>query len=556
MVLNRYIYRLLVGLLCIAAVTFVIYVVVVFALQAQNTSLPNSINSKTPNPYVSFDKTHKISINGSQKAIWKSYQFKSSDFIEGQNIITIERHSIFGIHGFSRDYSVFVDRVSPKLELISNIPQEVINQTSIDIYPQQEIGSILYYNGTTMDLKDKKVSINLKSGLNTGKLSLVDRYQNSSEILDFSINNLTQTKYKLNKCDKFSYALDMTQLQIGYSGVEGKPEITNESDIYFGEANLAKCDIGEIRIPIYPIGFKANCWNCDKTDNYINITNIQKTVNRPTLENQLRYPNIARAEEYISKSGIVGDLVKKINPSEKIVDEKTINTLQVSLTYDFSIGEKQYQVSGLVNTNDPKYANFEQDFMFVIDHIYLADLSISQKNPHSDLELPGLFKVEEFSGLQFKYQPDWKVTYQLNKDNGLIKGSNKLKAQSNTVLLEKGAYSVNISQSLKDKLGVCNYPIDVEKTKMYYNEKFIDGIKLQIPLLTQIKSQPDSLGLDKAIVINQNQYGATTANCIFTAGVYDYSIVINGYDKGKPVTAFDEEIEGEIINMISSIKWF
>ncbi|MBC7472129.1 MAG: hypothetical protein H7196_02600 [candidate division SR1 bacterium] len=555
MILNKYIYRLLVGLLCIAAVTLAIYAFMVFGLQSQNVSLPNIINNKAPNPYISFDKTHKISINGTQKAIWKSYQFKSSDFTEGQNIISIERQSIFGIHGFSKNYTVFVDRVAPELKLIANIPQEVINQNSIDIYLQQEIGTTIYYNDVKADFKDKKLSVNLKSGLNRSKLSVVDRYQNSSKVFDFSVNNLNQTKYKLSKCDKFSYTLDTTQQQIGYSGVEGKSEITNESDIYFGDINLAKCDSSEIKVPIYPLGYKANCWNCDKTDTYINITNTQKTVNRPTLENQLKYPNISKAEEYTGKSGIKGDLLKKINLSEKTVDGKTVSILQVFLTYDFLIGEKQYQVSGSVNINDPKMTNFEQDFMFVIDHIYLADPSDPHENFHSDLKLPGLFKIEEFNGLEFKYQPDWKVTYQLKKDNGLLKGS-KLKAQNNIVVLEKGGYSVTILQSLKDQLGVCNNPIDLEKVKTNYNEKFIDGIKLLVPLVTKIKTQPSGSVFNKALVVNQNQYGASTVNCIFTAGVYDYSITINIYDDSKPVISFDEEIEGEIINMISSIKWF
>jgi hypothetical protein len=554
MILHKYIYRVLIGVLAIIFFIVGVYIVMVTILQSQSVSFPALINSKSEYPALSFTKAHKISVNGSPKAIWNSYQFKAEDFEEGQNIISIERQSLFGVHGFTKDYSIFIDRVDPQLELISNIPQEVINQTSTDIYLQQEVGATLFYGDVKIEAKDKKINIPLKSGINNGRLKTIDRYQNISKTVDFSINNLTQTKYKTNKCDKFAYTLDTSQLQLGYSGVEGKPEITNESDIYFGEANLAKCDGSETRVPIFPLGFKASCWNCENKDSYITITNNQKIVNRPTPDNQLKYPNIAKSSEYISKSGIIGDLVKKINLSEKTTDGIVSSILQVTLNYDFTINEKLFQVSGSANINDPKYANFEQDFMFVIDHIYPTDLSIAQKNPHSELKLPGQFKVDDFVGLQFKYEPDWKVSYQVKKDNGFITGT-KLKSQSNIVLLEKGAYSMTISQSLKDKQGTCSNPFELE-SKRNYSEKFIDGIKLLIPLVSKNKSKIGNNPTNKVLVVSENQYGVTVANCIFTSGVYDYSITINGYDIGKPVTSFDEMIEGEIINIISSISWF
>jgi hypothetical protein len=554
MILHKYIYRVLIGLLVITFFVVGVYIFMITVLDSQSVTLPTLLNTKSAYPSITFNKAHKITINGSTKAVWNSYQFQEEDFEEGQNVISIERQSLFGVHGFNKDYSIFVDRVSPKLELISNIPQEVINQSSIDIYLQQEIGATLLYGDKKIEPKDKKINIPLKSGINTGKLSTIDRYQNVSKVVDFSINNLTQTKYKINKCDKFSYALDTSQLQIGYSGVEGRPEITNESDIYFGQANLAKCDGSEIKVPIYPVGFKASCWNCDKKDNYITISNLQKVVNRPFPENQLKYPYVSKASEYLGKSGIVGDLIKKINPSEITTDGKVTSVLQVWLGYDFSIGEKQYQVTGSADINDPKFTNFEQDFMFVIDHLYLTDLAVPQKNVHSDLKQQGIFKVDEFVGLQFKYDPEWKISYQINKDNGLVKGT-KLKSLTNEVLLEKGAYSMIITQSLKDKIGTCSNPFNIEDKK-YYNEKLIDGVKLLIPLITQNKIEIGNANRDKALVVTENQYGATVGNCIFNSGVYDYKVTINGYDKGKPVTTFDEMIEGEIINIISSVTWF
>jgi hypothetical protein len=556
MVFNKLFFELVLLLLIIGFAVVGVYTMLLTILNAQTIYVPAVINSDTQYPLLIFSKSHSVNINGKQKAVWNSYQITQKDLVEGVNTIMVQRQTTLGIRGLEKVYKVFVDRTSPKLELVSLIPQEVVGLYELDIYLNQEEYSKLFYNDFKLDPKDKKVTIPLKAGFNIGKFTSVDTNQNISKPLEVVINNIFETRYKYTKCNQIGIALDTNQLQIGYSSLEGKAEITNENNPEFAKLNLPQCESkSDTQISILPVGAKAKCLKCNDNNEYITISNTKGILNRPPILDQLKYPNVVKSNEYISKSGLIGDFIKKRTNFDLADKDGKVNPIsEVSLSYEFIIDGEPFEIAGTEDTNNPINANFEADFMSVVDHVYITNRSQDQNNGHTDNQQLQQFKVNDFLGLQFQYQPDWKVSYELEKVGPEI-SDKKTQNVSNIVVLEKGAYTIEIIQSLKDKGGQCSDPYKPE-TKKYYTERFIDGVKLLVPLVTQTKSQKIFDKDINLIVVGQDQYGNTVANCLFKVGQYDYRITISTDDKDKPLNDFDKSIEKEIIELLTSIKWY
>jgi hypothetical protein len=521
-------------------------------IKTESITLPTKLNSTDIAPNIFLKKVHNISINGKNKAVWNSYQTKFADFVEGENTITIQRESKFGLKGAISEYSINVDRIAPILKITYNQPTELVNQSSVDIEIEQEPKSEIYVGDMYTILVNGKVNIPLQPGENTPDIRIKDEFGNLTKNQDFKITNLTGGQYQQSSCGDLIYTIDTSKVQLGYSGVENRPEVTNETDKYFAQANTAQCQTNSTKVPVYPLGSKAYCWNCDGGYSYISLTNQPNILNRPKVEKELVYPNVVKALEYDTKSGIKGDLVTQQQDINYTIENVPKQRKLQTFSFEFIHKETTYKVFASGDINLPKFANLEQDFMFFIDHLYTFGLNKIESNNHVDGSETKEFNDSSFGGMKLNYQSDWKLS--LIKGNDYLPINGRPFDPSNILIAEKGVYSVSIFQTEKNKGGYCGLTFE-DSNKKYYTEKEIDGQKLQIPLATVLKTQLGQGGDNNVIQVKQNENGLFVGNCKFTIGNFDYLISVLGGDKGKNVTEFDIKVEKEILDLLSSIKW-
>jgi hypothetical protein len=522
------------------------------SVKIENTSLPDKLNSTTPNPLISFKKTHKITINGQQKSIWNSYQTLASDFIEGRNIITVQRESKFGLKGVQVEYVINVDRVAPELKIGYNKSNELINQKNISLQIDQEPRSEIYLDDKIIKATEGKITVPLSSGENKPDISIKDEFGNITKNNNFNVTNIVGEQYQQATCGDLLYTLDTSKTQIGYSGVEGRPEITSQTDTYFADFNKNKCSQGQTFLSVYPKGAQALCWNCDGGYTYINLYNTPSIVNKPNASKALEYPNVVSASEYTTKSGISGDLVKQIKDFGYTVNNQQIYVKNLTITFEFMYKNTTYQVVGNSNINNPKLANLVQDFIFFIDHLYSADLEKAPNIQHSDGVDLKEFKDASFNGLKFNYQTDWKVVTSKNVEDTYDDSNSRV--NSSTIIASKGPYSVSIQQVEKDKIGTCETLFDDENIK-YYKELNIDGEKLQVPIASLNKIIVGNVVNDFVLRLYKNKNDTLVGGCNLAIGKYDYRVAVGGGDRTTALTNFDIQASKELLELLNSIKW-
>jgi hypothetical protein len=516
-------------------------------LKTEDATLPQVINSTIMYPNLEFKKAHKIKINNQEKAIFRSYQIQPTDLKEGENIINISRKSLFGLSGPEKSYTVFVDRIKPEIKLSGTIPQEVINTSDI-LVPIDSPGADNYFvNDSPANLVNGNVSARLQEGENTIRVSSQDTYGNRSKPLEIKIINDKNQKWQQNACGEFIYTLNAERLQIGYSGVENRPEITNQSDTYFAQANTPVCSSDRVYVPMYPLGSKALCWNCDGGYSYINISKSDNIINRPSAEVFVGHPNVVSAGEYTTKSGIVGDLIKKVK-DQTVYRENPIQTKVTSLSFAFLIDDNEYVVSGSGSDYNPQLANVEKDFMEVIDHLYLTNREKIQENKHVTTQGYKSYIAKEGGDFEISYPVSWKVTTKKAQATNVDGSVDRVYYN-----LTNGEYAINITQTEVGKSGYCAGLFSEDEEKVY-SDMVIDGVSLSVPLVTKTKFQ-GGIGFGTNVYRIESKSSGKVGYCTFTAGKGDYMINVYTSERGTPVNSFDETGEKEIIEILKSIKW-
>lgn len=345
----------------------------------------------------------------------------------------------------------------------------------------------------------------------------------------------------------FIYSLDTDHLQIGYSGVENRPEVTNLSDKYFAEANAAVCSTESIRVPIYPAGSKALCWNCDGGYSYIYVIKSDKIINRPSPEVLANNPYVVSAREYTTKSGLTGDFIKRIKDQTTYL-KNPIQSQVTLLSFAFVIGENEYVVYGSGNDYNPQLANIEKDFIAFIDHIYLTNDDNPQVNDHTVTPLYNTYIAKENGDFEISYPVTWKViTKKLPNPSASYPGD------SVSYNLTNGDYTINIVQSETGKAGYCAGVLEEDEEKVY-SKVTIDSVDLAIPLVTKTKAQ-SGIGFGTSVYRIEIKPTGKIGYCTFAAGKNDYTINVYSYEQGIPVNAFDQASEKEIVEILKSIKW-
>jgi hypothetical protein len=516
------------------------------SIKTESINLPNKLNSTASNPIISFKKTHKISINGQQKSIWNSYQTQSSDFVEGRNVISVQRESKFGLKGIQAEYIINVDRIAPELKIGYTKSNELVNQKNVTLQIDQELRSEIYLGDKIITADDGKIDIPLFPGENIPNISIKDEIGNITKNNNFKIMNLVGEQYQQVVCDDLLYTLDTTKTQIGYSGVDGRPEVTPETDIYFADLNKPKCSQNKASVSVYPKGAKAICWNCDGGYTYINLYNTPNIINKPRAEKALDYPNVISASEYTTKSGITGDLVKQIKDSSYVRDSVKIEIKNLIITFEFSYKGTAYQVVGNANINNTKLINLEQDFMFFIDHLYSSDFEKVPNIIHSEGTDSKEFKDAAFNGFKFNYKLDWKIS--IDKDDENRSNDSNVRVASNRIIASKGPYTVYIQQTAKNGIGTCGTLFD-DETKKSYKEIDIDGEKLQMPFSANNSFNTFVLKEYK------NEIGAIVGKCNLTIGDYDYQLTVYTGNLTNDKTKFDLQTSKELFELLDSIKW-
>ncbi|MGL4758375.1 MAG: hypothetical protein ACRCXZ_03500, partial [Patescibacteria group bacterium] len=432
-------------------------------------------------------------------------------------------------------YKVFVDRAINNPEFSRAIPEQVFNQKSIILPVTVENGDTLLVNEKQVKIENNSINLKLDADKNEFNIQSQDQYGNTSLPKSIIITNNTDPKWKEYTCGSLKYYLDSTKLQHGYSGVEDRPEFEQGKDEEFSRINSfgSLCNEGSISSAIYPLNSKAGCWNCGGNYSYINVTKNSRLLNRPDIKQSIDYPYITEAKEYITKSGITGDLIKKTLELESGEKDKTIKNSTIIFT--FSINEEEY----VINATERSNSEWEDDFMSVIDTLTLTKPTDKQDNSYSKTAESKTYSFTQESPFEISANSDWKVY----ESKGELEGYKSLN-------LNKGTYTIRIDQftSEKNGNGISKSEVEISKTK----QMKIGDLDVLVPLVSKVKPIASAAGAFNFDVLFEESDGYTNE---LTSGDYNYSVIVYNDDSMNSPTKFDTEIEKEILEILESIKW-
>lgn len=502
-------------------------------MKTEPIDISPNLNSSSINDTIEFTHAHKLTINDKEIGIGKKFVLAEDLFKQGNNTIELQRVSFWGIKGISKPTSVSVDTLINKVKFVKNPPKKVFNLASIDVSIEKDKEDSLLVNQKSVQAKDNKITLQLNQGENKFDINTQDNVGNKSEVEQLSIFNEKNPKYKEVVCDKVKFYLNSEKVQIGLSGVEGRPEVTNESDEYFAEVNKTsgKCTSPNSNYTIQLLNTKAGCWNCGGGfSEYITIGKSVEVLNIPKPETKEINPSILKAEDYTTETGIIGRLTKL----KTFGDDK----LQ-SHEFRFVINNEEYIVSSGVIKDE----QISEDFMEILNSLSLVDPNDEQNIKVNENISP---KKYSFSEGTFSIQAngDWRV----ERGQLGLRGDYK----TETLTFTKGQFTITVDKYLNE-VGVCGAVADlvpIEKYKLIN----IDGLELYIPQYTKIL--PREPGITDGLISSVFQKDKNgNFDCVYEAGDNKYEIRMYHSDQNRQQSELDAKMEKEVNELLQTIKW-
>jgi hypothetical protein len=467
---------------------------------------------------------------------------------------------IFGYYAYTK--GAFTE---PSIDLKSiYIPTQVYNQDNIKFKTLNEkviINNQEYKNDGGM------IKYPLKAGKNEINIQAINSWGKKGAIKSYIIENI-KNEWNNATCNGLQFILNTDQLQYGYNGIVDDNNPANQiryddikkNDTLYKSLKQFNCTSDGLQLKthatIYPKDTKANCWNCDGNNDYINITSTPKLINSPAPEIIDDSGNLRKESIYSSKSGI----------EYRLSEVKAPDSSSLNYNAQFDFNSRNYEISGKVFSKEKQDA-FIANFFTVLDNIYIMNQDSNYSLEINKDKKTLTFNDVNAASFQFNYPSKWEL---LGYYQPTVKIDNVDSKPVYNINLQKGDYQISMTLNSKDSPITIGASIaNTEDIK--YEKIEVEGKKIEVPKAFNIPpagiyntSSSDFVRVDenKPIEVNgkpgKSYTGVIETNnkkVVISLRYIGLDYKIQDGDAVRNTSSLDDNNNKEILDIIKSIKW-